>query len=88
MPYRGAVYLLNLTSLATFKYLDFVVGLIETASGFQLPRANLVLPIGISFFSFQLISYLVDRLRGDAPIYPLRVFALFVLVFPHLLTSQ
>lgn len=79
--------LLNLTSLATFKYLDFIVGLIETASGFQLPRANLVLPIGISFFSFQLISYLVDRLRGDAPIYPLRVFALFVLVFPHLIAG-
>jgi D-alanyl-lipoteichoic acid acyltransferase DltB (MBOAT superfamily) len=52
-----------------------------------LPRANLVLPIGISFFSFQLISYLVDRIRADAPIYPFRPFALFVLVFPHLIAG-
>ena len=79
--------LLNLTSLATFKYLDFLVSLIQSASGLQLPRANVVLPIGISFFSFQLISYLVDRIRGEAPIYPLRVFALFVIVFPHLIAG-
>jgi alginate O-acetyltransferase complex protein AlgI len=79
--------LLNLASLATFKYVDFIISLIEAAVGFQLPRANVVLPIGISFFSFQLISYLVDRLRGDAPIYPFRVFALFVLVFPHLIAG-
>jgi alginate O-acetyltransferase complex protein AlgI len=46
-----------------------------------------VLPIGISFFSFQLISYLVDRLRKDAPVYPFRPFALFVLLFPHLIAG-
>ena len=46
-----------------------------------------MLPIGISFFSFQLISYLVDRMRGDAPIYPFRPFALFVLLFPHLIAG-
>ena len=79
--------LLNLGSLAIFKYLGFILDLIEVAIGFQLPRANVVLPIGISFFSFQLISYLVDRMRGDAPIYPPRVFALFVLVFPHLIAG-
>ena len=78
---------LNLTSLATFKYLDFLVGIVEAASGLALPRAHIVLPIGISFFSFQLISYLVDRLRNDAPIYPFRPFALFVLLFPHLIAG-
>jgi D-alanyl-lipoteichoic acid acyltransferase DltB (MBOAT superfamily) len=78
---------LNLSSLATFKYLDFLIGSIETVIGMTLPRANLVLPIGISFFSFQLISYLVDRLRKDAPIYDLRPFALFVLLFPHLISG-
>jgi D-alanyl-lipoteichoic acid acyltransferase DltB (MBOAT superfamily) len=56
----------NLGSLATFKYLDFLVGSAETVIGVTLPRAHLVLPIGISFFSFQLISYLVDRMRNDA----------------------
>ncbi len=78
---------LNLASLATFKYLDFLLASIETATGIVLPRAHVVLPIGISFFSFQLISYLVDRMRDDAPIYPFRPFALFVLLFPHLIAG-
>ena len=78
---------LNLGSLATFKYLDFLLGSVQALVGFELPRAHILLPIGISFFSFQLISYLVDRLRGDAPIYPLRQFALFVMLFPHLIAG-
>ncbi len=78
---------LNLASLATFKYLDFMIGSLEAVIGAALPRANLVLPIGISFFSFQLISYCVDRMRKDAPIYPFRPFALFVLLFPHLISG-
>jgi alginate O-acetyltransferase complex protein AlgI len=78
---------LNLASLGTFKYLDFLIGSAEAMIGSALPRAHLVLPIGISFFSFQLISYLADRLRKDAPIYPLRQFALFVLLFPHLIAG-
>ena len=78
---------MNLASLATFKYLNFLLAAIETVSGLDLPRADVILPIGISFFSFQLISYLVDRLRGDAPIYPYREFALFVLLFPHLIAG-
>jgi D-alanyl-lipoteichoic acid acyltransferase DltB (MBOAT superfamily) len=83
--YGGIV--LNLASLAAFKYVDFLIGSVEWAVGFALPRAHLILPIGISFFSFQLISYLIDRLRDDAPIYPLRPFALFVLLFPHLIAG-
>lgn len=79
--------IVNLASLATFKYLDFLISSLDAALGLTLPRAGIVLPIGISFFSFQLISYLVDRMRGDAPIYPLRVFALFVMVFPHLIAG-
>lgn len=79
--------ILNLLSLATFKYLDFGLASIEAISGFTLPRAHIILPIGISFFSFQLISYLVDRMRGHAPIYPFRPFALFVLLYPHLIAG-
>jgi len=78
---------LNLASLATFKYLDFLLASLEGAIGVALPRAHVLLPIGISFFSFQLISYLVDRLRNDAPIYPFRQFALFVMLFPHLIAG-
>jgi alginate O-acetyltransferase complex protein AlgI len=78
---------LNLAALGTFKYLDFLLGIVEAATGIALPRAHLVLPIGISFFSFQLISYLADRFRNEAPIYPFRPFALFVLLFPHLIAG-
>ncbi len=78
---------INLASLATFKYLDFLIGIVQSVIGVDLPRAHVVLPIGISFFSFQLISYLVDRMRKDAPLYPLRPFALFVLLFPHLIAG-
>jgi alginate O-acetyltransferase complex protein AlgI len=77
----------NLVSLGTFKYLDFMLASIETVGGFSLPRAHIILPIGISFFSFQLISYLVDRMRRQAPIYPFRPFALFVLLYPHLIAG-
>src|SRR5262249_59093411 len=76
-----------LASLATFKYPDFLLASVESATGLGMPRANIILPIGISFFSFQLISYLVDRIRGDAPIYPYRSFALFVLLYPHLIAG-
>ena len=85
--FLGIGVVLNLASLATFKYLDFLIGSAEAVVGIALPRAHLVLPIGISFFSFQLISYLVDRMRNDAPVYPFRPFALFVLLFPHLIAG-
>jgi alginate O-acetyltransferase complex protein AlgI len=78
---------LNLASLGTFKYLNFALATLQAASGIVLPRTDIILPIGISFFSFQLISYLADRLRGDAPIYPFRPFALFVLLYPHLIAG-
>lgn len=78
---------LNLLSLATFKYFNFVLASIGAAIGVALPRENIILPIGISFFTFQLISYLVDRMRGRAPIYPFRPFALFVLLYPHLIAG-
>jgi alginate O-acetyltransferase complex protein AlgI len=77
----------NLASLGTFKYLDFVLNAVGSVSGLTFARINLVLPIGISFFTFQLISYLMDRWRGNAPIYPLRTFTLFVLFFPHLVAG-
>src|SRR6187551_3056439 len=43
---------LNLASLGTFKYVDFLLGVAEGLSGVALPRAGIILPIGISFFSF------------------------------------
>jgi D-alanyl-lipoteichoic acid acyltransferase DltB (MBOAT superfamily) len=78
---------INLTSLGIFKYLDFILGSVGATLGIALPHPSIVLPIGISFFSFQLISYLVDRMRGEAPVYPFRPFALLVLLYPHLIAG-
>jgi D-alanyl-lipoteichoic acid acyltransferase DltB (MBOAT superfamily) len=78
---------LNLASLGTFKYLNFALANIGAAAGLSIPHMSIVLPIGVSFFTFQLISYLVDRMRGQAPLYPFRPFALFILLYPHLIAG-
>lgn len=77
----------NLACLAFFKYADFAVEALEAALGFALPRADILLPIGISFYTFQLVSYLIDVKRGEAPSYPLRRLALFPMFFPHLVSG-
>jgi alginate O-acetyltransferase complex protein AlgI len=78
--------LVNLGAIFTFKYLGFFLANIR-AIGLPAPSVEIILPIGISFFSFQLISYLLDLRRGAAPLYPLRQFALVVLLFPHLIAG-
>lgn len=77
----------NFTSLAFFKYANFLADLASDATGLALPHSDILLPIGISFFTFQCVSYLIDMARGDAPQYPLRRFALFVVLFPHLIAG-
>lgn len=79
--------ILNLSLIGLWKYLDFIVETLNFFFNTELPRNNLLLPIGISFFSFQLISYLIDFSKSEAPLYPLRSFALFVMVFPHLIAG-
>ncbi|MEM1047968.1 MAG: MBOAT family protein [Pseudomonadota bacterium] len=78
---------LNLTSLATFKYADFLLRTLEDITRLDLPRNDILLPIGISFFTFQLVSYLVDVRRGTAPEYPFRTFFLFATFFPQLIAG-
>ena len=46
-----------------------------------------MLPIGISFFTFQIVSYLIDVGRGDAPRYGFRRFAVVIMLFPHLIAG-
>lgn len=77
----------NLGILAVYKYLNFLLETAVGITGFDLPRSDLVLPIGISFYTFQIISYLADLMRGDAPRYGFRRFALFVMLFPQLVAG-
>jgi alginate O-acetyltransferase complex protein AlgI len=83
----------NLVFLGTFKYFNFFVGsaaaLIE-AVGFHasLPVLNIVLPVGISFYTFQSMSYIVDVYRKDIEPSPSLIeFALFVAFFPHMVAG-
>ena len=58
---------LNLIVLGIFKYADFFAGSIAAIAGETHESWNIVLPLAISFFTFQQISYLVERGRGTAP---------------------
>jgi len=78
---------LNLAILGLFKYANFFVETASALTHVELPRSDIVLPIGISFFTFQIVSYLLDRKAGRAPLYPFRRFALFVVLFPHLIAG-
>ena len=82
----------NLFILIVFKYLDFVVDnvnvVLDAYWHWKIPSPNVPLPIGISFFTFHIISYLVDVYRGVAP--PQRSpvpFALYIINFPQLIAG-
>ena len=73
--------------LGWFKYAGFLAQTIN-GLGFAVPIPQVTLPIGISFFTFQGLSYVIDVYRGDAPIQknPLNV-ALYVALFPQLVAG-
>ncbi len=77
----------NLSVLGFFKYAIFVAETIAVAGGFDRPEMTILLPIGISFFTFEIISYLADLRWHGAPKYPLRRFILFVSLFPRLIAG-
>lgn len=55
----------NLSLLISFKYADFIVGNVNALTGLELPKPGFLLPIGISFYTFQTISYTIDVYRGE-----------------------
>lgn len=83
----------NLGMLAYFKYSDFALRNLEIALAWagiehRFPEHNLILPIGISFYTFQTLSYTIDVYRGRMkPWHNLRDFALFVSFFPQLVAG-
>lgn len=79
----------NLGILFVFKYWDFTMSSINTLIDRDLlPLYNIALPIGISFFTFQAMSYVIDVYRGDVPAQknPLNVM-LYVSLFPQLVAG-
>ncbi|MGB0429743.1 MAG: MBOAT family O-acyltransferase [Bacteroidia bacterium] len=79
---------LNLVVLAVFKYSDFFVENINGALGTQIPLPHIKLPIGISFFTFQAISYLIDVYRNDTKVQKSIVdLSLYISLFPQLIAG-
>jgi len=82
----------QLATLAYFKYAEFGVAslnaVLESLGGTPLPALSVVLPIGISFYVFQAISYMVDVWRGDAPDRARFVdVAAYIALFPQLIAG-
>ncbi len=77
----------DLLVLFYFKYFNFLVGTLAGLVGLPEPSSAIVLPIGISFFTFTQIAFLVDMARGDAPAYDFLRYVVFVTFFPHLLAG-
>ncbi|MGD0237976.1 MAG: MBOAT family protein [Syntrophorhabdales bacterium] len=77
----------NLALLGYFKYADFFLSNINSIGHLTLPLLRIVLPLGISFFTFTQIAYLVDTEKGKVKEYSALNYGLFVTFFPHLLAG-
>ena len=78
----------NLGMLFAFKYLGFFAGLAGKAFGFEATVPALALPIGISFYTFQALSYTIDVYRGTVPAQrSLPKLALYITFFPQLIAG-
>lgn len=77
----------NLLLLGFFKYANFLLGTISDITGHAMPHADIPLPIGISFYTFTQIAFLVDVYRKEAQEYAFSKYGLFVTFFPHLIAG-
>lgn len=77
----------NLGLLGYFKYFDFFLTNMNFLFSSDIPLLNVVLPLGISFFTFQQISYLVDCYKGKVEDYSFINHTLFVTFFPQLIAG-
>jgi alginate O-acetyltransferase complex protein AlgI len=78
---------INIGALAYFKYANFFLGTLRGLISSDLPIINVILPLGISFFTFTQIAFLVDVYRGQAKEYHFTNYLLFVTYFPHLIAG-
>lgn len=85
MLYLGLGF--NLGLLFYFKYLNFFIENINALTRSQLALHNIVLPLGISFYTFQQVSVVVDSYRGNIKRYRFLEYALFVAFFPQLVAG-
>lgn len=77
----------NLGVLGYYKYYDFFVENLNALAGTSFVLHHLVLPLGISFFTFQQLSYVIDSYKRTVPRYNILDYALFVTFFPQLIAG-
>lgn len=90
-PLKRAVLILgicaNIAVIFYFKYFDFFLENINAVFRQSFELKHILLPLGISFFTFQQLSYLVDSWRGETKGYSFDEYALFVSFFPQLIAG-
>lgn len=74
-------------ALLFFKYTNFFIETFNQLTGGHTPLLSLLLPLGISFFTFQQIALLVDSYRGDAPEYPFVDYLCYATFFPTIMSG-
>jgi alginate O-acetyltransferase complex protein AlgI len=77
----------NVAFLGYFKYANFLVGAVNDVAGTRYVLERIILPLGISFITFQKIAFLVDVAAGRVKEFTLRDYCLFVLFFPQLIAG-
>ncbi|WP_317205831.1 MBOAT family O-acyltransferase [Janthinobacterium sp.] len=77
----------NLLLLAYFKYADFLIAGVNALASARWPALHVILPIGISFFTFTQIAFLVDTYQGKVKECRFLHYLLFVTYFPHLIAG-
>lgn len=78
---------LNCGTLLFFKYTNFFIDTFNQLTGGHAPLLHLLLPLGISFFTFQQIALLVDAYRGEAPAYPFIDYLCYATFFPTIMSG-
>ena len=80
--------IVSLGFLFVFKYLDFIIENLDLIPGINIPVLGLTLPLGISFYTFQTLSYTIDVYRGKVPAeHNFIDMAAFVVLFPQLIAG-
>ena len=77
----------NLLLLGYYKYANFFAGSVNSLTGTHLSLGEIILPLGISFFTFTQIAFLVDTYQGKVKEYSFIHYVLFVTYFPHLIAG-
>ena len=82
------IILYNIVQLFIFKYSNFFITNINLLSGVEFPLLNIIMPIGISFYTFQAISYVADVYRGKVkPAKNIFTFMTYLCLFPQLIAG-